>query len=180
MASSEHHHTGKRACLFLYTPGSMAASRSNQDPDSPRWPQEVRNYRKASLLPTASSAFGITDPKLCKKSRRKGSAKVIPLLPPTELIKTSLCCHRCMDQLRKGSSVLQEPKQAGLDVCKAREHRGQAALAKAWMQLRQCCFKWPYHTDETEREKLNLPAPSWLWLERGRRKDHTTLALGHC
>lgn len=180
MTSSEHHHTGKRACLFLYTPGSMAASRSNQDPDSSRWPQEVRNYRKASLLPTASSAFSITDPKLCKKSRRKGSAKVIPLPPPIELIKTSLCCHRCMDQLRKGGSVLQEPKQAGLDVCKAREHRGQAALAKAWMQPQQCCFKWPYHTDETEREKLNLPAPSWLWLERGRRKDHTTLALGQC
>lgn len=57
------------------------------------------------------------------------------------------------------------------------EHRGRAVLAKARMQSQQRHFKRPFHVDETEREKMNLPAPWWLWLESGSREDHATLAL---
>lgn len=112
----------------MYTPAypnSRVASRCNQESGSSRWPQEARNDRKPLLLPTVyrfNTADTNTVPKK-KKSRREGSAKASPLPPPIELIKTLLCCHGCVDQLREGSSVQQEPRQVGLNVHKAREQR---------------------------------------------------------
>lgn len=104
---------------------------------TPGWPQGVT---KSLAVPGGLKKLEMTESHFCflqstdsiqqiqtlylkKKSRREGSAKASPLPPPIELIKTLLCCHGCVDQLREGSSVQQEPRQVGLNVHKAREQR---------------------------------------------------------
>lgn len=97
----EHCHARKRACLFLYFPHSRAASRCNQDSDSPGKSQAVRNDRKEERQckgQSFSSPAELTKVLLCRAS---------------QMFRSALRRWDCAGELR----------QVGLDVHKARERR---------------------------------------------------------
>lgn len=101
-----------------------------------RQPEEVRNDRKPFFAFYSLRSIQPIITLYQKKKKQKSSAKVSPLLPPIELIKTRLCCHRYMDQLWEGSPVQQEPRHVVLDVHKAREQRHEKFELS--MKGRQC------------------------------------------